>query len=150
MHSHKAQQGMSGNWVMEAGCRRCKPGTSLLPHRVHSLTHHHHQVITLDPLSPWGYEIKHTALREAGDFDNAVEALETMLSKIAQSPELDIRRESYPHYHDKDGLFTLFDRAWRQVHQPIEHTSNDSQNCSTDYTSFAACAHQHDHWPSLQ
>jgi hypothetical protein len=73
---------------------------------------HHHQVITLDPLLPWGYEMKHAALRKAGDFDSAVDALETMLSKIAQSPDPDTSRESYPRYHDKDDLFTSFDRAW--------------------------------------
>ena len=66
----------------------------------------------LDPLSPWGYEMKHTALHQAGDFDNAIDALETMLSKIAQSPDPDIRRELYPSYCDKDDLFTLIDRAW--------------------------------------
>jgi hypothetical protein len=66
----------------------------------------------LNPLSPWGYEMKHAALHEAGDFDNAVDVLETMLSKIVHSPDPDIRRELYPRYHDKDDLFTLFDRAW--------------------------------------
>jgi tetratricopeptide (TPR) repeat protein len=74
-----------------------------------------HQVITLDPLSPWGYEIKYAALHEAGDFDNAIDVLETMLSMIAHSPDPDIRRESYPRYQDKDDSFTLFDRAWRPV-----------------------------------
>ena len=73
---------------------------------------HHHQVITLDPLSPWGYEMKHAALHEARDFDRAVDTLETMLSKIAQSPDPVIRRELYPCYHSKDNLFTLFARAW--------------------------------------
>ena len=62
------------------------------------------QVITLDPLSPWGYEMKHSALHKAGDFDNAVDALETMLSKIVQSPDPDIRRELCPRCHDKDDL----------------------------------------------
>ena len=54
---------------------------------------HCHQVIALDPLSPWGYEMKHAALHKAGDFNNAANALETMLSKIAQSPDPVIRRE---------------------------------------------------------
>ena len=53
-------------------------------------------MVTLDPLSPWGYEMKHAALHKAGDFDNAVDALETMLSKIVESPDPDIRRELYP------------------------------------------------------
>ena len=58
-----------------------------------SLTHH--QVITLDPSSPWGYEMKHAALHKAGDYDNAIAAFETMLSKMAQSPQLDVQRELY-------------------------------------------------------
>ena len=63
-------------------------------------------------MSPWGYEMKHAALHKAGDFDNAVDALETMLSKIVQSPDPNIRRELYPRSRDKDDLFTLFGRAW--------------------------------------
>ncbi|KAI9462971.1 hypothetical protein HD554DRAFT_1425706 [Boletus coccyginus] len=50
------------------------------------------QVINLDPSSPWGYGIKHAALHKAGHYDDAVDAFETMLSKIAQSPDLDIQR----------------------------------------------------------
>jgi len=60
-----------------------------------------HQVITLDPSSPWGYEIKHAALRKAGDYDNAVNAFETMLSEMEQLPDPDVQRELYPHYDDK-------------------------------------------------
>ena len=76
------------------------------------MIHHHNQAIALDPSSPGGYEMKHAALHKAGDFDNAVDAFETMLSKIVESPDPDIRRELYPRYRDKDDLFTLFDRAW--------------------------------------
>ena len=71
---------------------------------------HHHQVITLDPLSPWGYEMKHAALHKAGDFGDAVDALETMISKIVHSPDPDIRRELSSY--NKHDLFTSFDRAW--------------------------------------
>ena len=78
------------------------------PMEVNLLTHRH-QVIALDRLSPRGYEMKHAALHGAGDFDNAVDALETMLSKIAQSPD---PGELCPCYHNKDGLFTLIDRIW--------------------------------------
>ena len=73
---------------------------------------YHHQVIALDPFSPWGYEMKHAASRKAGDFGNAVDALETMLSTIAQSPDPHVCRESYYRHHDKDDLFTFFDRIW--------------------------------------
>ena len=51
------------------------------------------QMITFDPFSPWGYEMKHAALHRAGDFDDAVDALETMLLKISQSPDPEIRGE---------------------------------------------------------
>ena len=47
----------------------------------------------LDPLSPWGYERKHAALHEAGDYENAINAFETMLSKISMSPDPEIRGE---------------------------------------------------------
>ncbi|KAF8549065.1 hypothetical protein OG21DRAFT_1488841 [Imleria badia] len=49
-------------------------------------------IITLDPSSPRGYEMKHAALHNAGDYDNAVDALEEMLSKMAQSPDPNIER----------------------------------------------------------
>jgi hypothetical protein len=84
---------------------------------------HHHQVITLDPLSPWGYEVKHAALHKAGDFDNAVDALETMLSKIAQSPDLVIRRELYPRYRDKDDFVHIIRQSMvtsTSAHQAYE------------------------------
>ena len=84
---------------------------------------HHHQAIALDPSSPWGYEMKYAASHKAGDFDSAVDALETMLSKIVQSPDPEILRELYSRYNDE--LFILFDSVWLPVHQPIEHTSND-------------------------
>ena len=45
--------------------------------------------------------MKHAAFHMAGEFDNAVDAVETMLSKIVQSPDPDIRRELYPRFHDE-------------------------------------------------
>ncbi|KAF8549252.1 hypothetical protein OG21DRAFT_613560 [Imleria badia] len=55
------------------------------------------QAITLDPSSPWGYEMKRAALYHAGRYDDAIQAFETMLSKMAQSPDLQIRerRDQY-------------------------------------------------------
>jgi hypothetical protein len=50
-------------------------------------------VITRDPSSPWGYERKHAALHGAGHFDDAIGTFETMLSKILQSPDPEIRGE---------------------------------------------------------
>ncbi|KAF8414966.1 hypothetical protein L210DRAFT_3465597 [Boletus edulis BED1] len=49
------------------------------------------QVTTLDPSSLWGHEIKHAALHKIGDYDNAIEAFETMLSKMKNSPDPDIQ-----------------------------------------------------------
>ena len=76
-----------------------------------ALLMYHPQVIKLDPSSPWGYEMKHAALYKAGDYYSAIEAFETMFSKIAESPDLDIRRELYLHYHDKSDMFTSFNRG---------------------------------------
>ena len=36
--------------------------------------------------------MKHAALRKAGNFNNAVDVFEVMLSKMAQSSDLGIRR----------------------------------------------------------
>ena len=53
----------------------------------------HHQAITLDPLSPWGYERKHAALHGVGRYEDAIAAFETMLLKISQSLDPQIRGE---------------------------------------------------------
>jgi hypothetical protein len=47
----------------------------------------------LDPSSPWGYERKHAALHRAGRYDAAIGTFETMLLKISQSPDPEIRGE---------------------------------------------------------
>ena len=52
--------------------------------------------------------MRHSTRQES----STVDALETMLSKIVQSPYSDIRHALYPRYHDKDDFFTLSDRAW--------------------------------------
>ena len=52
-----------------------------------------HQVIQLDPLSPWGYERKHAALHEAGDYKNAFDAFEAMRSRMLESSDAEIRGE---------------------------------------------------------
>ncbi|KAF8126560.1 hypothetical protein EV363DRAFT_1434140 [Boletus edulis] len=54
------------------------------------------KVIDLDPSSPWGYERKHAALHKAGDYANAINAFETMLSKISLSSDPEIRT-----FHDR-------------------------------------------------
>jgi hypothetical protein len=45
----------------------------------------------LDPLSPWGYERKHAALHNAGDYENAINAFEAMRWMISQSSDPEIR-----------------------------------------------------------
>ncbi|KAF8435496.1 hypothetical protein L210DRAFT_2531246 [Boletus edulis BED1] len=51
------------------------------------------QVITLDSSSPWGYEVKHAALHKGGDYDNASDALEVMLTKMAESPDPHVQQQ---------------------------------------------------------
>ena len=69
---------------------RCAP----LSHASQFLTMYYYQAIKLDPLSPWGYERKHAALLKAGEYDNAITAFETMLSKIERSPDPEICSQS--------------------------------------------------------
>ena len=47
----------------------------------------------LDPSSPWGYEMKHAALHSVGRYEDAMAAFETMLQKISQSPDPQLRGE---------------------------------------------------------
>ena len=61
------------------------------------LSTQNYQAISLDPSSPWGYEMKRAALHQAGRYDDAIQTFETMLSKMAHSPDLHIRGE-YPLY----------------------------------------------------
>ncbi|KAG9311265.1 hypothetical protein JVU11DRAFT_8351 [Chiua virens] len=57
------------------------------------------ELIALTPDSPWGYERKHAALHTARNYDDAIDALEVMLSKMSQSsdPEIRERRHQYVH-----------------------------------------------------
>ena len=51
------------------------------------------QVIKLDPSSPLGYERKHAALHGIGHHGDAIIAFETMLLKMSESSDPDIRGE---------------------------------------------------------
>ena len=62
---------------------------------VHSCRRSMHQAIALDPSSPWGYEMKRTALHQVGCYGDAIETFETMLSKMVQSSDPQIRGELY-------------------------------------------------------
>ncbi|KAN0087899.1 hypothetical protein V8E55_006520 [Tylopilus felleus] len=49
------------------------------------------KVIELDPLSPLGHERRHAALHKAGDYQNAINAFEVMLSRMLESSDPEIR-----------------------------------------------------------
>lgn len=49
------------------------------------------QAITLDPSSPWGYGVKQEALHGSERYDEAIRSFETMLSKMGESPDPQIR-----------------------------------------------------------
>ncbi|KAF8125249.1 hypothetical protein EV363DRAFT_1532897 [Boletus edulis] len=68
------------------------------------------KVIEIDPSSPWGYERKHAALHKAGDYDNAVNAFEAMLSKMSQSTDPGIRN-LHRHYINPTNTRTVIRRA---------------------------------------
>ncbi|KAN0087909.1 hypothetical protein V8E55_006530 [Tylopilus felleus] len=49
------------------------------------------KVIELNRLSLWGYERKHAALHKAGDYQNAINAFEAMLSRMLELSDPEIR-----------------------------------------------------------
>lgn len=51
------------------------------------------QVIMLDPSSPFGYERKYVASRGAGYHKDTLDSFETMLLKMSESPDPEIRSE---------------------------------------------------------
>jgi len=51
------------------------------------------QVIEIDPSSYLGYQVKHAALQGAQRDDEAIEAFQTMLSKLENAPDAQIRRK---------------------------------------------------------
>ena len=56
------------------------------------------QAIELDPLSHGGYEGKHAALHGMGRHREALEAFGSMLSKLEQSPDPQIRGKLFRQY----------------------------------------------------
>lgn len=59
------------------------------------------QAIKLDPSCYLGHEMKHAALHGTGRYGEAVKAFATMLSKLDESPDVNIRRQSFPQYFRK-------------------------------------------------
>ncbi|KAF8415451.1 hypothetical protein L210DRAFT_2704643 [Boletus edulis BED1] len=72
------------------------------------------KAIELDPSSPWGYERKHAALHKAGDYENAVNAFEVMLSKMSQSTDPSIRKLNR-YYINPTNTRTVIRRAVQQA-----------------------------------
>lgn len=56
------------------------------------------QIIKLDSSSHVGYEMRHAALHGARRHGEAVEAFDGMLSKVASSPNVEIRRQPFHQY----------------------------------------------------
>ncbi|KAI9570085.1 hypothetical protein HD554DRAFT_2019319, partial [Boletus coccyginus] len=65
------------------------------------------KVITLYPSSPWGYERKHAALHRAGRHDEAIGMFETMLLKILQSPDPEIRGRYHEYVNPEQTKATI-------------------------------------------
>ncbi|KAF8451904.1 hypothetical protein L210DRAFT_1060427 [Boletus edulis BED1] len=76
------------------------------------------QVVSLDPSSPWGYDMIHAALHKGGDYDNAVDALELMLTKMAESHDPDVQQQG-----DRYIIPSSTRAAIRQVVQRTLHRS---------------------------
>ncbi|KAF8552355.1 hypothetical protein OG21DRAFT_1511593 [Imleria badia] len=85
------------------------------------------KVITLDPWSPLGYEMKHAILHGAGRHEDAIGTFETMLLKISQSPDPGIgkRRREYVHPEQtKAAIHASIENAIRE--SPLVLINTDS------------------------
>ncbi|KAF8554674.1 WD40 repeat-like protein [Imleria badia] len=85
------------------------------------------QVIALAPASPWGYEIKHAALHNIGDYVNAVDAFEVMLSKIAKSLDVDVQQYGDRYITPSSTRATIR----KTVQQTIRHSPRVLINATT-------------------
>ncbi|KAF8435996.1 hypothetical protein L210DRAFT_3549787 [Boletus edulis BED1] len=75
------------------------------------------EVIALDPSSPWGYEMKHAALHKGGGYENAADVFETMLTKMAESPDPDVQRYGDQFVSPSSTRATIR----KIVHQTLRH-----------------------------
>ncbi|KAF8436821.1 hypothetical protein L210DRAFT_3547707 [Boletus edulis BED1] len=87
------------------------------------------EVIALDPSSPWGYEIKHAALHKGGDYDNATVAFETMLTKLAESPDPDVQRHGDQYISPSSTRATIR----KIVHRTLRHSPRVLINTTTGH-----------------
>ncbi|KAF8552627.1 hypothetical protein OG21DRAFT_1498291 [Imleria badia] len=75
------------------------------------------EVITLDPSSPLGYERKHEALRGAGCYGDAIVAFDTMLSKISQSSDPQIRERFLWYVNPTQTEATIREAIKNAIHE---------------------------------
>ncbi|KAF8122511.1 hypothetical protein EV363DRAFT_1360163, partial [Boletus edulis] len=85
------------------------------------------EVIGLDPSSPWGYEIKRAALHKGGDYDDAIDALEMMLTKIAESRDPDVQRLGDQYISPSSTRATIR----KIVHRTLRHSPRVLINTTT-------------------
>src|SRR5258705_10418983 len=78
----------------------------------------HMQVIEMSPSSYIGYQLKHEAFHGARCYDEATEAFKTMLSKLDNAPETQIRSKSQPIHTSK--CLTLSPELREQYLSPSE------------------------------
>ncbi|KAF8139079.1 hypothetical protein EV363DRAFT_1580710 [Boletus edulis] len=79
------------------------------------------QAIKLDPLSPWGYEMKHAALHKIGDYDNAVDTFGTMLSKMESSADPKARQRR-SQYKTPSSIRTMIRKIIKRTLRDSPHT----------------------------
>ncbi|KAG0701427.1 hypothetical protein DFH29DRAFT_1000285 [Suillus ampliporus] len=91
--------------------------------------HDAEKVVELDPSSYIGYELKHTALHGAQRYDEAVKAFKIMLSRLADSPDAEIRklRQQYGSLSEVEGTFR------RAIHAQLENAPLRLLNTSTGH-----------------
>ncbi|KAF8127262.1 hypothetical protein EV363DRAFT_491491 [Boletus edulis] len=85
------------------------------------------EVIGLDPSSPWGYEIKRAALHKGGGYKNAIDAFETMLTKLTESPDPDVQRLGDQYISPSSTRATIR----KIVHQTLRHSPRVLINTTT-------------------
>ncbi|KAF8439815.1 hypothetical protein L210DRAFT_3540401 [Boletus edulis BED1] len=98
------------------------------------------QVIRLDPSSPWGYQLKHAALHKAGEYGDAVDAFEAMLSRMAGSPDPEVQQRSDQYISPSTTRATIRRIVQRTIrHSPrvlIDTTTGRLHNRAEQVTAF--------------
>ncbi|KAN0083976.1 hypothetical protein V8E55_007480 [Tylopilus felleus] len=95
------------------------------------------KVIELDPLSPWGYERKHTALHKARDSQNAFDAFEAMLSRMLESSDAEIRSLHIDPGETRETIRRLFRMPLRLATSAHQHPFCDKSQQAVSFESHA-------------